>query len=156
MSDYQIVEFEPKHTSAVIGVVGRVLRDQNVIPESDEPVDDEDLQAIESVYVGRGRFWVALFGGQLIGTVAIFEVDQHVCKLSRMFVLKEHRGRGIGQRLFEHALAFAKLHGYDTVKLNTHVMMKRAHRFYERNGFERVLEEGESYHYQRTLSKQSV
>ncbi len=141
MSDNQIVEYEPQHMRQIIDVVGKVLRDQKVIPDSDEPVDDDDLYRIPEIYTRRSRFWVCLKSGTVIGTVAIREMNTTTARLNRMFVLTEYHGQGIGQLLLDHAITFARSQNYKEVILNTHPFMKRAHRFYERNGFRRVSED---------------
>lgn len=151
MRDYQIVEYTPQHMKQVIDVISRVLRDQQVIPDSDEPIDDEDLYRIPELYTGRSRFWICVSSGTIIGTVALREMSTTTATLSRMFVLTAYHGQGIGQLLFDHAIQFARSQSYKKIVLNTHLLMKRAHRFYERNGLKRVAEDSEKYHYELDL-----
>ena len=68
-----------------------------------------------------------------------------------MFVATPYHGQAVGQRLLDHALEFARAEHYKQIILNTHPLMHRAHRFYERNGFRRVAEESEEYHYHQDL-----
>ena len=75
----------------------------------------------------------------------------NTAKLNRMFVLSNYHGKGVGQALFDHAIAFAKKQGYKEIILNTHFLMKRAHRFYEKNGFKQVRKEQDKYHYKMDL-----
>jgi N-acetylglutamate synthase-like GNAT family acetyltransferase len=147
----EIVEFNEGHRDQVIKVIDTVLKNLEVIPASDELIDDEDLYKIPEVYKGRGRFWVALEQGRVIGTVAIREIDSNVAKLNRMFVLMEYHGTGAGQTLLNKALDFARQQGYKEVILNTHLLMKRAHHFYEKNGFVKIREDDEEYHYKLIL-----
>jgi GNAT superfamily N-acetyltransferase len=149
--NFQIVEFEQKYQDQVIEVVGKGLMELKVIPKSDEPLQDEDLYQIPDVYRGRGRFWIAVMGDKIIGTVAIRDMGGNTAKLNRMFVLSDYHGKGVGQALFDHAIAFAKEQGYKEVILNTHLLMERAHHFYEKNGFKRVDKEKDKYHYKMDL-----
>jgi hypothetical protein len=47
------------------------------------PIDAHELDAIHQLYLesARGHFWVAEATGQLLGTVALKEMDQHVGQL---------------------------------------------------------------------------
>lgn len=145
---YKITEFEPKYQEQVVSVIGTILAELKVIPKSDLPINDEDLFKIPEIYSDGGKFWVALDGDKVIGTVAIRKMDLDTAKLNRMFVLEKHRGTGIGQKLLDRALSFAKENGYKSIILNTHLFMKRAHHFYEKNGFVKTATEPDKYHYE--------
>ena len=146
MNDNPIIEY-----AQIIDVIGRSLRDQMVVPDSDDPLEDDDLRHIAENYAGRGRFWVCLAGETVIGTVAIREVDASTAYLKCMFVVTARHGQGIGQQLLDHALQFARAQGYRVIVLDTHQHMQRAHRFYERNGFMRVADGNETYGYRMDL-----
>lgn len=150
-SDYKIVEYRPIYQQQVIEIIGRLLQDLNVIPKSDEPLDDEDLYKIPEVYSGKGRFWVAIKGDKVIGTVSIRDMGNSVAKLNRMFVSTDYHGTGVGKSLLDHAIKFAKKKNFKKIILNTHLNMTRAHKFYEKNGFIRVAEDSDKYHYQLDL-----
>ena len=143
-----IVEFQPEYRDQVIELIDRNLKELGVIPNVEGLVDDTDLFKIPQIYSGKGRFWVALDGGVVVGTVAIRDLGDNKAKLNRMFVIKDLHGVGFGQRLLDKALVFAKKQGFREVRLNTHRVMKRAHRFYEKNGFQRIGE-GEDKHFYR-------
>lgn len=147
----RIVEFEPKYQGQVVNVVGKGLMELKVIPESAEPLQDEDLYQIPKVYKDRGRFWVAIEKDKVIGTVAIRDMGGGTAKLNRMFVLSNYHGKGIGQALLDHAVTFARNKCFKEIILNTHYLMERAHHFYEKNGFKRVRKEQDKYHYKMNL-----
>jgi GNAT superfamily N-acetyltransferase len=130
-----IKEYKDSYRDQVIRLVGECLVDQQVIAETDLPIDDGDLQKIPEVYNGKSRFWVAVDGDNVVGTVGILDRGENTAKLRRMFVQKVYRGTGLGQKLLDTALTFAKEAGYVQIKLNTHANMKRAHHFYEKNKF---------------------
>lgn len=137
-----ITEYKDSYKDKVIQLVGACLVDQGVIEEKDLPIDDGDLQKITEVYQGKSRFWIAVDGDKVVGTVGILDRGENVAKLRRMFVQKEYRGTGLGQKLLDTALTFAKEAGYTKIKLNTHVNMQRAHHFYEKNKFILMGEKG--------------
>ncbi|MCX6732395.1 MAG: GNAT family N-acetyltransferase [Candidatus Roizmanbacteria bacterium] len=148
-----ITQYKDSYKDQVIGLVGKCLVDQEVIQESDLPIDDDDLQKIPEVYTGKSRFWIARDGDKVVGTVGILDRGENVAKLRRMFVQKVYRGTGLGQKLLDTALQFAKETGYTKIKLNTHTNMKRAHHFYEKNKFVLMGEKGSGCKicYQREL-----
>lgn len=139
----------------VIDVVGKTLVCERVVPESDLPLDDEDLQDIPSYYAGKSAFWVAEQNGAIVGTVGVKDKGNGIVKLRRMFVLHTLHGTGIGQKLLNTALSYSKQQGFTLMVLNTHPLMKRAHHFYEKNGFILKSKEGElyKYRYEKELSR---
>jgi GNAT superfamily N-acetyltransferase len=50
-------------------------------------------------------------------------------------VIRDHRGRGVGEALFRHAIDLARGHGCGLVQLTSDKTRPDAHRFYERLGF---------------------
>jgi GNAT superfamily N-acetyltransferase len=50
-------------------------------------------------------------------------------------VAAAHRGKGIGEALFEHAIGYAREQGCGLVQLTTDKSRDDAHRFYQRLGF---------------------
>jgi len=151
MDTFKIVEFKPEYQSGVIDVIGKNLAVLKVVPTDSLPIDDEDLFHIPKVYSGRGRFWVALQDGKVIGTVAIRDMGGATAKLNRMFVTMDLHGKGIGQKLFDHAKNFAKKQGFAELILNTHFNMERAHHFYEKNGFIKTGSGEDKYFYRLEL-----
>ncbi len=151
-TDIEIKEYSDEYKHQIIDVIGKTLADISVIERSSLPIDDEDLGKINEIYSGKGRFWIALHDNKVVGTVAIRDMGNKTAKLNRMFVLVEHHGSGIGQKLFEHAEKFAREQGFTKIILNTHELMHRAHTFYERNGFIQTGKNGEKYLYEKKLA----
>jgi N-acetylglutamate synthase-like GNAT family acetyltransferase len=143
----EIKEFESQYQSQVLELIDTLLRQQGVIPNDSKKIDDEDLFHIPDVYTGRGKFWVAVENGMVVGTVAIRDTGGQKAKLNRMFVRQELHGTGLGQELLNTAISFAKQQGFIELFLNSHISMKRAHHFYEKNGFKKTGEKQDSYTY---------
>ncbi|MFH0773159.1 MAG: GNAT family N-acetyltransferase [bacterium] len=148
-----ITEYKDIYKEQIIKLVGECLVDQLVLSVSCLPIEDDDLQKIPELYARRGKFWVALDGSKVVGTVGIREISGALAKLRRMFVQKEYRGTGLGQQLLDTALQFARENGYTKITLNTHKKMKRAHHFYKKNKFILVGEKKGEYKicYERNL-----
>ena len=98
---------------------------------------ERDLHEVRDRYGGAAAgFWVAEVDGVIVGTVAIRPKDEgRMCELKRLYLRPDQRGTGLGQRLYEHAEAFARAAGYERMWLDSSRRFTRAHRLYERNGF---------------------
>ena len=147
----KIKEYSEEYKEQIKDVIGKTLADISVIDRNSLPINDEDLNKIKEIYSGKGRFWIALDNNNVIGTVAIRDMGNHAAKLNRMFVLVEYHGSGVGQKLFDHAINFAKKQGFTKIVLNTHELMHRAHGFYEKNNFIRKGKKEDKYTYERRL-----
>jgi N-acetylglutamate synthase-like GNAT family acetyltransferase len=100
--------------------------------------DQPDLRRIPDVYQrGRGNFWVARDGDAVVGTIALIDYGAGGA-LRKMFVRADQRGTGLGQALLDRLLAHAREREIRRIVLGTLAQMHAAHRFYQRNGFERI------------------
>lgn len=148
---FHIIEFQTQYTSQIIDLIGELLKELNIVScDADRP-DDNDLYRIPEIYKGKSRFWIAIADDDVVGMVGIKDMGHSTAKLKRMFVRSAYHGTGVGQRLLEHALTFTKQQGFTKIELNTHPLMKRAHRFYEKNGFKRIGGTPSKYHYERKV-----
>jgi DNA-binding MarR family transcriptional regulator/GNAT superfamily N-acetyltransferase len=91
----------------------------------------------------REMCWIAEMGGEPVGSVMITRSneDDGAAKLRLLLVEPRARGRGIGHRLMEEALGFARRARYRKVTLWTVTGLDAAQRLYERAGFKKVHEE---------------
>jgi DNA-binding MarR family transcriptional regulator/RimJ/RimL family protein N-acetyltransferase len=92
----------------------------------------------------RERAWIAEQGGKPVGCVLCTRKSHRVAQLRLLLVEPEARNRGIGSRLVEQCLGFARRAGYGRITLWTNDVLEDARRIYERSGF--VLEEKERHH----------
>jgi len=100
-----------------------------------------DLLDIEGFYIRPGGgFWGAFIDGKLVGTIALISIGHQAGAIRKMFVREAFRGKqhGIAQRLMETLLQYCREHGMTDIYLGTILLMKAAHRFYERNGFQQI------------------
>ena len=66
------------------------------------------------------------------------------CELQMLYLKKDARGLGIGQRLLEECLSTARHLGYRSCYASTSDRFKAAFRLYEANGFRRVSTDSQS------------
>lgn len=99
-----------------------------------------DMDNIQGGYFENGgTFLVTTDGDQIVGTGAIRRFEGDTCELKRLWLLTEYHGKGLGYRMMQELLEFARQRGYRRIRLETHpTQQKRAVDFYERLGFHEV------------------
>ena len=86
----------------------------------------------------RERFWVAERGGELLGCVGLTGVSEERARLRLLFVEPDARGLGLGRRLVDACLGFARRAGYREVVLWTVDVLEAARKIYAEAGFRRI------------------
>jgi DNA-binding MarR family transcriptional regulator/GNAT superfamily N-acetyltransferase len=86
--------------------------------------------------------WIAEVDGERVGCVFVVQNadDPHVAQLRCLLVDPKGRGLGIGKRLVDECLTFAKRAGYTKMMLWTNDVLVSARRIYQAAGFALVSE----------------
>ncbi len=89
----------------------------------------------------RERCWIAEIDGKQVGSVFLVKHSDEVAKIRLLLIDPAGRGIGLGKRLVDECIAFARSCGYRKITLWTQSMLLAARGIYERAGFVRVASE---------------
>jgi len=90
------------------------------------------------------RGWIAEIDGERVGAVFVVRKSATVAQLRMLILLPVARGFGLGARLTDECLAFARAKGYRKMVLWTNSNLLEARAIYARRGFRLV--KSEPYH----------
>lgn len=135
--EIKIRKIRPEDNPGVEALIRFCLREYG----ADKPGcawEDPDLgRFYEKYQAEKCSYWVAEEGGHILAGCGIGPVPEAagVCELQKMYAYPEARGLGIGRKLLEQALDFAKEHYWECY-LETFLSMREANAFYKKHGFE--------------------
>lgn len=130
MNRFELIDYEKIYEPQLLSFLEKCL------PESGRALDIDGrhsfYKAISSHFVG---FWCMLDNEDIIGTVAVREMNGNDCELKSLYLLEKYQGQGYGRQLLEKAVNFAKNCGYEKMYLDSLSTSTRAVKLYRKFGF---------------------
>jgi len=134
-----IQPFENQDTEHIINLILNIQQNEFQVPITIN--EQQDLLNIPGFYQhGKGNFWVAKYGEEVVGTIALIDCGENIGTIRKMFVKKEFRGKeyGIAQRLMDILETTSRENDIKNLYLGTIEKLQAAIRFYIRNGFKLI------------------
>lgn len=132
---------QPKDNKPIADVIRTVLTQQGNNVDGTVFTDAATDRMFDGYQTDNSVYYVVEIDGVVMGGCGVAQLpgEKHtVCELQRLFLLKEARGKGIGQTLMNKCIDFAKLKGYQLMYLETFPNMIEAIGLYKKNGFKLI------------------
>ena len=133
----QIESAPPEAAPAVIELIHRVFDEYGFIWDPEDEFWDLLAEPRVFPYIEpRGALWVMRDADALVvGSIAAERLDPETVELHRLYLDADLRGQGLGRRLLETAVDWARAGGAQMIELWSDTRFQDAHRLYERLGY---------------------
>jgi putative acetyltransferase len=141
MNHITIREIQSKDNKALAHVIKTVLTQQGNNVDGTVFTDEETDRMYDGYQTEKSVYYIVEIDGKVMGGCGVAQLSgepENICELQRLFLLKEARGKGLGQKLMNKCIIFAKSKGYDLMYLETFPNMIEAIGLYKKNGFKLI------------------
>ena len=157
--DVKIRPFQKSDSDKVIEFISDIIVNEFKFKLQFDTLDSDIVAIDESYNKSNGScFWVAETvvnddysnsrqKQKILGTTAVRNLKQFesTCELKRMYVLRDFRRLGLGQKLLDTAIDFAKSIGYLRIVLDSSKALHAARALYLKNGFVDIARYNDNY-----------
>jgi DNA-binding MarR family transcriptional regulator/N-acetylglutamate synthase-like GNAT family acetyltransferase len=131
----RIVDYKPSMKGYFNKLAGTWLRSIR-----DGELKEEDIFTLnnpDQAYLLNGGFvFFAVFGGEVVGTVALRRLDEDSFEFDMLYVDAEYRKLGIAKKLIERCISRCKENRAEELWLQSTGRMREAHQLFKKLGFE--------------------
>jgi len=129
----KIIPYSEEYKEDVISLILNIWENEFDYKGLDRP----DMHNIPEFYQKDkdSNFWIALKNNQLIGTVGLIKISKNLANLKRMAVKQGFRKQGLGEKLLQTILKFAKEHNIKTIYAGLVPENTNAIKFYKKRRF---------------------
>lgn len=150
-----IREIEVRDNPKIAKAIRNVLIEMGA-PKVGTAYEDVALDGMTETYSDKKKvYFVVESGNAIIGGAGIAPLDNHegnVAELQKMYFMAEARGKGLGTKMMNKCLEFAKQAGFDHCYLETLPYMNDARKLYKKVGFKSIDKPlGNTGHYSCTV-----
>jgi putative acetyltransferase len=122
---------------------------------------EESTDRLFEVFREKGSaYFIAEHNGIMLGGGGIFPspgLPKGTCEMVKMYLLPEFRGKGIGIALINKCFDTARQMGFNTIYIESMLVLDRAIALYEKFGFKRLSEPlGNTGHYSEVWMTKSI
>ena len=112
-----------------------------------EPKDEATLKDPQGKILDHGGriFMAVLDDGAAVGCCALLEIANEGYEVAKMAVSDDHKGKGIGRKLLQHAIQAAWASGAKHLYLETNHMLTPAITLYQSVGFQHLPQKPSEY-----------
>lgn len=132
MNEIDLVEYRPEYRPEFERLNLLWLEGGSLL----EPVDLEYLRNPEDhILAGGGQVFFAMQGAAVLGTCAAIRISDATFELAKLSVDPSARGRGVGRRLCDAVVQYARQRSATDLILTSHTSLGTAIALYESLGF---------------------
>ncbi|MAU44303.1 MAG: GNAT family N-acetyltransferase [Yangia sp.] len=136
MTGIALTPYTPADRPWLVEAHGRLYAEAEGFDQSFPRLVDDILQGFKAAHDPTCEHgWIARDAGQPLGSIFCVRQEDETAKLRLFLLLPEARGKGLGQRLLDRCMGFAREAGYRRMTLWTHESHRAACALYARNGF---------------------
>ncbi len=139
MKSIEIRPIQLEDNAKLAALIREVLIEQNA-PKTGTAYADPILDTLYEHYQNQTRasYFALVEADEILGCAGIAHLDgesQDICELQKMYFHPKVRGRGLGAKMMQYCLDFARDQGYTQCYIETLPWMKAAQKLYQRTGF---------------------
>ena len=138
----EIRPIQANNNKAIAALIRSVFIDMGV-PKKGTAYEDKELDNMYETYLGeRSVYYLVLDENKILGGAGISPLKDEatsVCELQKMYFSPTIRGKGIGFKVIQKCLDFAKVNEFTICYIETTPIMHAAQRLYKKVGFNYIV-----------------